>query len=80
MSIQITVHVVLIVLVDLVEQVLVLYAQKLVLQQGLVGLLVLDLLNSLLCLLVVTHKLVILALFFLFLMIDFEKLDFCFEL
>lgn len=65
---------------DLVEQVLVLYAQKLVLQQGLVGLLVLDLLNSLLCLLVVTHKLVILALFFLFLMIDFEKLDFCFEL
>lgn len=80
MSIQITVHVVLIVLVDLVEQVLVLYAQKLVLQQGLVGLLVLDLLNSLLCLLVVTYKLVILALFFLFLMIDFEKLDFCFEL
>ena len=80
LSVQALVHVILVVLVDLVQQVLVFDAQKLVLEQGHVRLLVLDFLERLLRFLVITDELVVLALLFFLLVIYLEKLDFSLEL
>ena len=71
---------VLVAIMDLVEQVLVFKAKHLVLQQGHIGPLVLDLLQTLLLLLVIAHEMGIFPLLLLELMIDFKELFFGVEL
>ena len=80
LGVKALVHVVLVVVVYLVEKILVFDAKELVLEECHVCLLVLDILESLLCLLVVADEMIVFTLFLLLLVINLEKLDFSLEL
>lgn len=80
LGVKALVHVVLVVVVYLVEKILVFDAKELVLEERHVCLLVLDILESLLCLLVVADEMIVFTLFLLLLVINLEKLDFSLEL
>jgi len=77
LGIQILLEMVLVSVVDLVEELLVLKAKNVVLKQGHVGSLVLDFLQGLLLLQVVTHQVVVFSLLLLQLMVNLENFDFC---
>ena len=69
---------VLVSIVDFVKQVLVVYAQNLVLEQSHIGPLVFDFLQRLFLFGVITDQVIVFTLLLLQLMINLENFDFCF--
>ena len=68
---------VLVSIVDFVKQVLVVYAQNLVLEQSHIGSLVFDFLQRLFLLGVITDQVIVFTLLLLQLMVNLENFDFC---